>query len=65
MHKLTEAIQTATVTGRDGQGDTAALRRAAIHWSEFVLSTHDDVLLEKSLAISVAIAHFCNEVERS
>ena len=64
MHELTEAIQTATVTGRDGQGDPAALRRASIHWAEFALSTHDDVLLRKSLAISAAVADFCNEIER-
>lgn len=63
MHELTEAIQAANEDGRRGEGDSAALRRAAINWSEFALSTHDGALLDKSLAVSAAIANFCNEIE--
>ncbi len=39
------------------------LRDAAVKWSAHSLGTFDGETLDKALAISAALANFCNELE--
>jgi hypothetical protein len=66
MRDLANAIENASdPVGYTGD-ETAEreLRRAASAWAEYALDTFDGELLGKALAISKALAEFCNEMEK-
>lgn len=60
MEKLSRSLEDAQQMG----GEQATLRQAGTKWATHALMVYDAELLKKALAISQAIAEFCNELER-
>ena len=63
MQQLTEAIDKATGDKHMGFG-CDELRNAASRWADHAVRTYDGSLLRRALAISEALANFCNGVEK-
>lgn len=63
VHKLTEALKRAPEKLAH-EAEAEDLKNAAAEWAAFAVKNMNDPLIEKALAISVAVARFTAELAR-